>query len=145
MTGNDLILSKGVESLNSVAEKILASSPGCRIFAFYGDLGVGKTTLIQSICLQLEVTDTISSPTFALVNVYNSPHGEIFHFDFYRIKTAEELFDIGYEDYFFSGNYCFIEWPEKIEAYLPPGTVIIKIVVDLTDGTRMIRIERPAH
>ncbi|MFU8844693.1 MAG: tRNA (adenosine(37)-N6)-threonylcarbamoyltransferase complex ATPase subunit type 1 TsaE [Bacteroidales bacterium] len=138
MVLNHRIESKGIESLPAVAKKLIKSCKDSRIFAFYGDLGAGKTTLIKAICQQLGVTDTVNSPTFSLINVYQSPLGEIFHFDLYRIKSVEELFDIGYEDYFFSGNLCFIEWPDKIEDYLPPGTVKIKIQVDPADGTRVI-------
>jgi tRNA threonylcarbamoyladenosine biosynthesis protein TsaE len=140
MAVNEVIESKGIESLPGVAEKLINACRNNRIFAFYGDLGAGKTTLIKAICKQIGVTDTVNSPTFALINVYQSPQGEIYHFDLYRIKSVEELFDIGYEDYFFSGNLCFIEWPDKIEDYLPPGTVKIKIQADPAVGTRVITV-----
>ena len=91
-----------------------------RIFAFYGEMGVGKTTFIKALCRTLNVRDTVSSPTFSLINEYRlSEETSVFHFDFYRIEKPEEIFDIGYEDYFFSGSYCFIEWPEIAETLLP--------------------------
>ena len=140
MTGSDVIVSKGVESLGDVAKRLIATHQNSRVYAFYGDLGAGKTTLIKAICRQLGVTDTANSPTFALVNVYQSPDGEIYHFDFYRIKKIGELFDMGYEDYFFSGNRCFIEWPDKIEEYLPPETIKIYIEADPEDDSRTITV-----
>lgn len=140
MAVGDVIVCKGLEYLEDVAKRLISSHPNSLIYAFYGDLGAGKTTLIQAICKHLGVTDTVNSPTFALVNVYQSPVGEIYHFDFYRIKKIGELFDIGYEDYFFSGNRCFIEWPEKIEEYLPPGTIKIHMEADPEDDFRTITV-----
>ncbi|MCB2222191.1 MAG: tRNA (adenosine(37)-N6)-threonylcarbamoyltransferase complex ATPase subunit type 1 TsaE [Bacteroidetes bacterium] len=125
-------------ALDEVAEAILKAHPDQRVFAMYGEMGAGKTTLIKKLCQNLGVKDTVSSPTFALVNVYNNQSGEIYHYDVYRMKTIEELFDIGYEDYFFSGNFCFIEWAEKIEPFLPEETVYISIDVNAEDGSRLI-------
>lgn len=106
------------------------------VFAFHGEMGAGKTTLIKAICENLGVSDVINSPTFAIVNEYRSDSGElIYHFDFYRINKIEEAFDFGYEDYFYSGSLCFIEWPEKIESLLPKDTVNVRIKV-LEDGSR---------
>lgn len=106
------------------------------VFAFHGEMGAGKTTLIKAICENLGVSDVINSPTFAIVNEYRSDSGElIYHFDFYRINKIEEAFDFGYEDYFYSGSLCFIEWPEKIESLLPKDTVNVHIKV-LEDGSR---------
>ncbi len=127
-----------IQNLNWVAAGLLDTWSEKRVFAFYGEMGAGKTTLIKALCQELGVTDNVSSPTFALVNVYNGEPGEVYHFDVYRMKTIEELFDIGYEDYFFSGNYCFIEWPEKIEALLPEDAVKVMIRVSEDDQTREI-------
>jgi tRNA threonylcarbamoyladenosine biosynthesis protein TsaE len=111
-----------------------------KVFAFYGKMGAGKTTFIKAICEVLEVKDTISSPTFALINEYSSDlAGPIYHFDFYRIKDETELFDIGYEDYVYSGDICFIEWPEKADHLLPSETVKVEICVN-PDESRTIKI-----
>lgn len=124
------------EQLPGIAADLLQHWSDKRVFAFYGEMGAGKTTLIKAMCEELEVTDNVSSPTFALVNVYNSKNGEVYHLDVYRMKDTVELLDIGYEDYFFSGNYCFIEWPEKIEAYLPEDAVMVRIKVNHDSGIR---------
>lgn len=109
------------------------------VFAFYGKMGAGKTTFIKAVCEELGVTDVINSPTFSIVNEYRSDKtGElIYHFDFYRIRKLEEVFDMGYEDYFYSGALCFIEWPELIEDLLPEDAAKIKIE-ELEEGERMI-------
>ena len=106
--------------INIVAKKLLKTFSGKRVFAFYGEMGAGKTTLIKGICNYLGVLDTVTSPTFSIVNEYQTREGGIvYHFDFYRISKIEEVMDMGYEEYFFSSNYCFVEWPEKIENLLP--------------------------
>lgn len=129
------------QQLGEVAATIIQNHPRNRIFAFYGSMGVGKTTLIKAICQCLQVTDTVGSPTFSIVNQYLTQQGEsIYHFDFYRLNKLEEAYDIGYEDYFFSGRYCFIEWPEKIEILLPEDTV--KIFLQEKDQLRHIAIEK---
>ncbi len=110
-----------------VAEKILAACPNGRIFAFYGDLGAGKTTLVKALCEKLGSDDNVKSPTFAIVNEYLYPAGEIFHFDFYRIEDLEEVFDLGFEEYLDSGAYCLIEWPEMIGPLVPEDAINIKI------------------
>lgn len=111
-----------------------------KVFAFYGNMGAGKTTFIKAICEVLGVKDTVSSPTFALINEYSSElAGPIYHFDFYRIKDKTELFDIGYEDYVYSGDICFIEWPEKAEELLPSETIKVEITVN-PDESRTIKI-----
>lgn len=116
------------EHLHQVAGELIDQFPDCRIFAFYGKMGSGKTTFIQEICKVLKVTDVVTSPTFAIVNEYFTQEGSsVFHFDFYRIKNLGEAFDLGYEDYFFRGNYCLIEWPEKIESLLPDEYVEVRI------------------
>ena len=106
---------ENLEELNSIAKQILDYTPSHKRFAFYGEMGVGKTTLIKALSLQLGVIGIVSSPTFSIVNEYQADENtKIYHFDFYRIEDEEEVFDIGYEEYFFSNAYCFIEWPEKI-------------------------------
>ena len=146
---------KNISKLPSAAKSILEFAGGKKIFCFYGELGAGKTTLIKEICKQLGVKDAGSSPTFSLINEYrtatpalkgakvqNSPSGvgggTVFHFDLYRLKSESEIYDIGYEEYLFSGNYCFIEWPEKIERLLPANYV--KVQIEVKEGERMIRI-----
>jgi tRNA threonylcarbamoyladenosine biosynthesis protein TsaE len=117
-----------INEINHIAEKFLEAHPADRIFAFYGQMGAGKTTFIKALCEQLHVVDYVTSPTFALVNEYQTAYSRsVFHLDFYRIKNIQEAFDIGYEDYFSSGEYCFIEWPELIETLLPPITVKVFI------------------
>ncbi|MCR5819382.1 MAG: tRNA (adenosine(37)-N6)-threonylcarbamoyltransferase complex ATPase subunit type 1 TsaE [Bacteroidaceae bacterium] len=111
-----------------------------RIFAFYGKMGAGKTTFIRAICEGLGVTDPVTSPTFAIVNEYNAqPATQIFHFDFYRIKRLEEAYDIGFEEYLYSGALCLIEWPELVEELLPTDTVNVEIAVQ-PDGTRIVTL-----
>ena len=109
------------------------------VFALYGKMGAGKTTFVKAICEELGVTDVISSPTFAIVNEYRSDEsGELmYHFDFYRIKKLSEVYDMGYEDYFFSGALCFIEWPELVEELLP-GDVVKVTIEECEDGSRVI-------
>ncbi|MCE4563839.1 tRNA (adenosine(37)-N6)-threonylcarbamoyltransferase complex ATPase subunit type 1 TsaE [Maribellus sp. CM-23] len=135
------MFSRKVESLSALSEaakELISIFPDERVFAFYGKMGAGKTTFIQSICRELGSRDNITSPTFALINEYNTAKMEsIFHFDFYRIKDIEEAFDLGYEDYIYSGSYCLIEWPEMIEPLLPEKMVEVKIEVS-EDGTRQI-------
>ena len=127
-----------IKDLKSVAKKLISQFPDQRIFGFYGKMGAGKTTFIQSVCKVLGSGDVVTSPTFALVNEYKTTAQKtIFHFDFYRINKIEEAFDLGYEDYLFSGNYCLIEWPEMIESLLPDNIVKVKIDVN-EDGTRTI-------
>lgn len=112
------------------------------VFAFYGKMGAGKTTFIKAVCQELGVEDNITSPTFAIVNEYRSDiAGElIYHFDFYRIKKLEEVYDMGYEDYFYSGAVCFIEWPELIEELLP-GNAVKVTIEEVTEGKREVTIE----
>jgi tRNA threonylcarbamoyladenosine biosynthesis protein TsaE len=129
---------KSVSDINHIAERFLQAFPADRIFAFYGDMGAGKTTFIKALCEEMQVLDNVTSPTFALINEYKTGKGNtIFHFDFYRIKSLSEAYDFGYEDYFYSGDYCFIEWPELIESLLP--TIAIKVLIRETeDGKRII-------
>ena len=116
------------DDLPAVAEQLLSLFPQERFFAFFGSMGVGKTTLIKELCRQLGVEQNVSSPTFAIVNEYSDSEGEpIYHFDLYRLKKIEEAYDIGYEEYFYSGYYCFTEWTEKIESILPDHYLRIDI------------------
>jgi len=119
-----------IESLDRSARQLLEAFPDNRIFAFYGEMGAGKTTIIKALCRVLKVNDITSSPSFGLIHEYASEKGEsVYHFDFYRIETVEEIFDIGYEEYMFSGKYCFLEWPEMVETILPEETVRIALSV----------------
>ena len=131
-----------LENIHEAAKKFIAAMGDNTVFAFYGKMGAGKTTFIKAVCEELGVTDVINSPTFAIVNEYRSDeNGElIYHFDFYRIKTLEEVYDMGYEDYFYSGALCFIEWPELIEELLPGDAVSVHIDEN-EDGTRTVRFD----
>ncbi|TAL62912.1 MAG: tRNA (adenosine(37)-N6)-threonylcarbamoyltransferase complex ATPase subunit type 1 TsaE [Bacteroidetes bacterium] len=125
------ILIKDKKHLAAAAKKLLKYCGDYKIFAFYGSMGTGKTTIIKAICEVLGVVDIISSPTFTLVNEYRISKGDpIYHIDFYRIKKQEEVFDFGIEEYLTSDSYCFMEWPEIVEEMLPPGTVRVRITVD---------------
>ena len=133
-----------INSLDSIyegAREFVKSMGNNTVFAFYGKMGAGKTTFIKAICKTLGVTeDIITSPTFAIVNEYRTDSCElIYHFDFYRIKKLEEVYDMGYEDYFYSGAICFIEWPELIEELLPSDTIRVTITEQI-DGARLIVI-----
>lgn len=131
---------KDTDDVPDAAERLLETIDHKGIIAFYGEMGAGKTTLIREICAQLGVTDVVNSPTFAIVNEYNAQDGEpIYHFDFYRINKTEEVYDFGYEEYFYSGNLCLIEWPEKIEEILPEEITKVYIRVD-NNGTREITV-----
>ncbi len=137
--GETSIVAKDVGALRKAAKEILAIYPHDYIFAFYGEMGAGKTTFIKVLCSELDVIDTVTSPTFAIVNIYKTgSNKEIYHFDTYRLKSLSEFYDIGYEDYFYSGNYCFIEWPEKIEKLLPENVIRVHIRVETTDNSRII-------
>ena len=129
-----------IDQLPSVAASILKEYPDDRFFAFFGSMGVGKTTLIKEICAQLGVTQNVCSPTFAIVNEYADRNGEpVYHFDFYRLKNLDEAYDIGYEEYFYSGCYCFTEWTEKIEPLLPDRYV--RIGIEEQNGIRTLTAE----
>ena len=123
-----------LEDLPNAAKQLLKLCAEKKIVAFYGAMGAGKTTFVKALCKQLGVTDNANSPTFSLVNEYHTSSGStIFHFDFYRIKSINEAYDLGYEDYFYSNNYCFIEWPEKVEELLPEDVVKVSIIVEEND------------
>ena len=118
-----------IGQLPEVAERLLGDFPEERFFAFFGKMGVGKTTLIKELCAQLGVEDNVCSPTFAIVNEYSTAEGDpVYHFDFYRLKNLGEAYDLGYEEYFYSGFYCFTEWTENIESILPDHYLRIDIV-----------------
>ena len=131
----------GLGDLPDVAEEIIASLDRRNVVAFFGPMGAGKTTLIREICAQLGSTDTVTSPTFALITRYDTAEGApIFHFDFYRIERPEEAFDMGYEEYFYSDGLCLVEWPEKVEELLPDE--VMKVTITPTSPTkRTITIE----
>ncbi len=132
---------KSIEEI-AVAAKVFVTAMGDRkVFAFYGKMGAGKTTFIKAVCEELGVEDVINSPTFAIVNEYVDGKGEpVYHFDFYRIKNLQEVLDIGYEDYVYSGHVCFMEWPELIENLLPDDAVKVTIE-EKTDGGRVVQFE----
>jgi tRNA threonylcarbamoyladenosine biosynthesis protein TsaE len=135
-----VILIKNKKNLPSAAKKILRYTSGHRLLAFYGSMGAGKTTIIKAICRILGAVDIVSSPTFTIVNEYRTNKDEIiYHIDFYRIKKTEEVFDFGLEEYFSSGSYCLMEWPELIGGILPTETVKINIRVG-ERGERIIDI-----
>lgn len=132
---------QSLEEISSAARQFVESIGERRIFAFYGSMGAGKTTFIKAICEELGVEDVITSPTFAIVNEYTTGTGKpLYHFDFYRIKKLDEFYDMGGEDYFGSGNICFIEWPELIEDVLPEEAVIVNIK-EVDDGSRLVTVE----
>lgn len=134
---------KNLSGLGKAAAWLIKASSGYKLLAFFGEMGAGKTTLIQEICRQLGVDQDVTSPTFALVNEYFSDKEHtIFHFDFYRLDTALEVLDIGLEDYISSGYMCMFEWPEKIGPYLPDDCLRISIEV-LSDNSRNIKLEFP--
>ena len=128
---------KKQDNLREAARQFIEQMGDSHVFAFYGKMGAGKTTFIKAICEELGVEDVITSPTFAIINEYESPDTTIYHFDFYRIKKLEEVYDMGYEDYFYSGGLCFIEWPELIEELLPEDAVCI-IIEEQPDGSRVV-------
>lgn len=131
-----------LDNIHEAARQFIAAMGDNTVFAFYGKMGAGKTTFIKAVCEELGVTDPINSPTFAIVNEYRSDTtGElIYHFDFYRIQKIEEVYDMGYEDYFYSGALCFIEWPELVEEVLPGDAVSVRID-EQEDSTRTVTFE----
>ncbi len=116
-----------INELHTVAEELLSFADGEKFFVFEGEMAAGKTTLIKAFCAVLGVDDVVSSPTFSIVNEYSSPKGLVYHFDFYRLKSIQEAYDIGYEEYFYSGEYCLVEWPSKVEELLPEKYVKVEI------------------
>ena len=131
-----------LDDIRTAAKAFIEQMDQSTVFAFYGKMGAGKTTFIKAVCEELGVSDVITSPTFAIVNEYRSDTaGElIYHFDFYRIKKLEEVYDMGYEDYFYSGALCFIEWPELVEELLPGNTIKVTIE-EIENGERKVTLE----
>ncbi|MDB5138102.1 MAG: tRNA ((37)-N6)-threonylcarbamoyltransferase complex ATPase subunit type 1 TsaE [Mucilaginibacter sp.] len=136
-----LLTATSTVQLPSLASQIVSFAANNRIFLFYGDMGVGKTTLIKALCECLGTDEPVTSPTFSIVNEYIGKGNRIYHFDFYRLKDQSEAFDMGYEDYFYSDAYCFIEWPEKIPGLLPEHYIRIQIKV-IDNNSREIIIEK---
>ena len=137
-----------IDHIREAAREFIEHIGEHRVFAFYGKMGAGKTTFVKAICEELGVDDVITSPTFAIINEYTTAHqpsdislqtSTIYHFDFYRIKKLEEVYDMGYEDYFYSGALCFIEWPELIEDILPDDAVKVDITEN-ADGSRTVNL-----
>ena len=123
------------EQINQVAQQFIAAMGGHKLFAFYGEMGAGKTTFIKALCDELGVIDVVNSPTFAIANDYETALGDhIYHFDFYRLKTPQEALDFGVEDYFYSGRICFMEWPDQIGTLLPTESVRVAITVNADDS-----------
>jgi len=116
-----------ITELNSAAKALFNFSGDSKIFVFEGEMGAGKTTFIKTVCEELGVRDVVSSPTFSIVNEYETPDSTVYHFDFYRIKNIREAYDIGYEEYFYSGNICLIEWPERVAELLPENYIRVEI------------------
>ena len=125
-----------LDNIRAAAQEFIKNMGQARVIAFYGKMGAGKTTFVKAICEELGVCDVITSPTFAIINEYEGDE-TIYHFDFYRIKKLEEVYDMGYEDYFYSGALCFIEWPELIEEILPDDAVRVNIT-EQQDGSRLV-------
>ena len=130
---------KSLDTIQEAAKEFINRMGEGKVFAFSGKMGAGKTTFIKALCETLGVKDVITSPTFSLINEYTDGKGNsIYHFDFYRIKKLEEVYDMGYEDYFYSGNLCLLEWPELIEEILPEN--VIKVTIEeQADGTRKLK------
>ena len=133
---------QSLEQIHEAAKQFVQNMGDNTVFAFYGKMGAGKTTFIKAICEELGVKDVITSPTFAIVNEYRSEETAelIYHFDFYRIKKLDEVYDMGYEDYFYSGVVCFIEWPELIEDLLP-GNAVSVTIEEVDGGARKVTME----
>lgn len=130
----------GIEELSKVSDLLISWRDKSNIIAFYGNMGAGKTTLVKNLCSKLGVQDEVNSPTFALVNEYQTEtFDSVFHFDFYRIKSLEEVFDIGYEDYFYGDSLCLLEWPELIDPIMPEHFIKVEIALGDTDDSRVVR------
>ncbi len=128
-----------LDSIQEVARRFIEAIRGRRVVVFYGKMGAGKTTFIKAVCRELGVEDVVTSPTFAILNEYSSHVGPIYHFDLYRMNRIEEFFDIGGEDYFYSGHLCMVEWPEIVEAVLPADALRVTIE-ECEDGNRLLSL-----
>ncbi len=129
----------GVDGLSEVSDFLIGIRDEADVIAFYGPMGAGKTTLIKNLCHKMGVTDEVNSPTFAIINEYVTDSGEpVYHFDFYRIRKLEEVYDIGYENYFYSGHLCLLEWPQLIDSIMPERYVRVDIAPGRDDDSRII-------
>ena len=128
-----------LSQLPQIATQLLELAGKKKVILFEAPMGAGKTTIIKELCKRLGVTESITSPTFSIVNEYIGESGPIYHFDFYRLKDEQEAYDLGYEEYFYSGNYCFVEWPQKINSLLPEDAFLIQI--ELVDQSRLLKID----
>ena len=138
--GKTQYIAQSEEDLVAIAEELLFNFGSQKVILFYGEMGVGKTTLIKVLCQTLGVEEPTNSPTFSIVNEYlSNKNKSVYHFDFYRIEKEEEVFDMGYEDYFYNDSFCFIEWPEKIPNILPSDAVKVKIMLD-DENNRIISV-----
>lgn len=132
------IIIDSIENIDAAARRFVEAMDGRTVFAMRGSMGAGKTTFTRAVCRQLGVTDDeVTSPTFSIVNEYQSPSGPVYHFDFYRVKNLSEAVDMGCEEYFYSGHPCFIEWPDLVERLLPEDTVEVSIE-ERADGSRLV-------
>jgi len=138
---DNLSFDYNLENISDNAYKLIQFAGDEKIFLFYGDMGAGKTTFIKSLCEALGVHEPVTSPTFSIVNEYSGTSARIYHFDFYRLKKQAEALDMGYEEYFYSGNYCFIEWPEKIPDLLPEHYIRVDIQA-LSDTGRKLTFRK---
>ncbi len=135
------IKTQHINELGNVAYQIIIKAEKRRIIVFNGEMGSGKTTLIKEICLKLGVKENVSSPTFGIINAYLGSKGEVFHFDAYRIENEKEAFDIGIEEYLYSGNWCLIEWPDKIEEFLPNKKEILEVDIKVDSNSRTYKFD----
>ena len=140
MENNKVFIINKIAEINNVAKQFLDHYGDHKIFAFYGEMGSGKTTFIKALCKHLCVKSITKSPTFSIINIYNNDDKELYHFDCYRIENITDFINIGYEEYFNSGNYCFIEWAEKIEEVINNEVLKIKISVNEHDNSRVIYV-----
>lgn len=131
-----------IDKIQEAARLFVSQMGDAKVFALYGQMGAGKTTFVKAVCQELGVEDVVTSPTFALVNEYTAGDGSpVFHFDFYRVKSLEEVYDMGFEDYLYGGALCLVEWPELVEELLPRDAVAVTIRTN-ADGSRSIAVER---
>ena len=135
------IKTERISELEDVAFNIVKQAGKRRVIVFNGEMGAGKTTLIKEICVKLGVKENVTSPTFGIINTYLGGKGEVFHFDAYRIENEKEAFDVGIEEYLFSGNWCLIEWPDKIEAFLPTRKDVLEVDIKVDSNSRTYKFD----